>query len=1421
MRGKPLGDMRFGVLKISRSSAIFVLLGLVGSLSFLLSPTPVSAATGINQQLNFQGRLLNTQGATVPDGYYNLEFKIYQGGTGTAAGNPGGTLKWTEDWLNNSGNGVQVKNGFLSVQLGSITPFGTSVNWNDDTLWISMNVGGIGATCTTFSGCTPDGEMLPMKRLSASPYALNSLNATNAANSAALNGKTDADFIQNQNVAAQTTSNFWISGTGKASSLQASTSVVTPALRSVADSTSALQIQNAAGTQTVMNFDTTNGRVGIGTTAPASALHVATNDASTNGAQVTIEQQGSGDATMALKTAAETWSIGVDASDASTLKFGTASTTNTYASLGNTAIGTADDGSDNNIINAAKYTTGASGTLTSLSVYIGCPVSAAPNNQFRLALYSSNSGGTAPQTLLTQNSGTLVTGWNMVSVPTTTVTSGTAYWIAFNTNGTAIANNCFRESTTGGTSVWSSAYTYAAMPASWPGTVSGSASNPSFYGRVLVAGANDNLGLPLLQLTTTGQAIFRNSTDTQSAFRVQNAGGTNVFTTDTLNGYVGIGSGASVPTATLQVAGSLTSAGGAINLNASSNFAVNIATGTSTGAVTIGNVTNAANSVVIAAGATAGITLQTDKVTIGNAMTNTTVQKASQTTTNAAGTSLAINGATGNGTGAGGAVNISGGNGGATNANGGNLNLSGGTATGTGANGLVVITTPTFSTTTNDPNCFTGGAVVTASCTLALSSVNGSAAILAGFSTDGQTATLPDPTIATPGRVIYVTAANGSKDFTLAVNGGGLGNQIAMRQNTTATMIWNGSDWTAAGASSSTTMQAAYDNTLQSAGGAELVVSKTAATNGLTIRDSATNPVNGTLLSIQTSSATTLFSVNSNVTEYAANSGAEVAGSTSTVFPTSTWAAVSGATVTRYTTVGDAIATGQASVSVSTPATAGSGAKDTLTGALTAGQHYNVSFAARLGSGTFTDLEVYYSADGTTASTSCLTGKAVPTSVWAKVNCSFTAPASGITASNAIIIRQSGANAHAFYVDNLSVTIAADYNYATDGGVYDAANFAANWSAVAGSTVARNTTYGQDNSDSAQATTTATGQGVRNKLSINPLPNTLYRVSIYVASSAAGFNSFTVRYSPNGGTSFIDCADYNTRAVSSSLTSFTQVTCYVKTDGTAASSPYIYFLQNDASARSFYVDVFSMTLTSKTTPNVQIGGGSNGGPVTLLTLDRAASAPIASNNEDFLGSMYYDTSLGKLQCYEADGWGACGSSPDSIVTISPEFTNAVLHGTGIGTMTSDICSATLNINDGTSGQPTICSTNETYNFYKWTSPQASAQSYSIYVTYQLPSTFKAFNSGQTSLMGRTDSTNANVSYQVYRNDSTGLNACGPVVQVSSGIQTAWQLGIATGAADPSTCGFTGGNSIVFKISVTASSNANSYVGNLNFSFSNR
>lgn len=153
------------VARRSLCGVLFV--GVLFACLFVYARSPVNAATGINKQINYQARLLNNQGAVVPDGTYNVEFKIYQDGTGcvSSGSSPcGGTLKWTE--TRTGGDKVTVKNGYFSVALGSVTAFGTSVDWNQDSLWLSINIGGTGTP-------TWDGEMLPFRQLAATPYALN------------------------------------------------------------------------------------------------------------------------------------------------------------------------------------------------------------------------------------------------------------------------------------------------------------------------------------------------------------------------------------------------------------------------------------------------------------------------------------------------------------------------------------------------------------------------------------------------------------------------------------------------------------------------------------------------------------------------------------------------------------------------------------------------------------------------------------------------------------------------------------------------------------------------------------------------------------------------------------------------------------------------------------------------------------------------------------------------------------------------------------------------------------------------------------------------------------------------------------------------------------------------------------------------
>lgn len=154
-----------------------------------------SADQNVTQVMNFQGRLLNQSGGLVPDGTYNIQFKIYQDTSHV----------WTETYVNaNSGSGIAVKNGYFSAKLGSITAFGNSVDWSRDDLYLSINVAGKANDCTTFgtSPCVADGEMTPRTHIDAVPIAVYAKNA------GTLNNLSSDKFLQlAQGVQTDATSN--------------------------------------------------------------------------------------------------------------------------------------------------------------------------------------------------------------------------------------------------------------------------------------------------------------------------------------------------------------------------------------------------------------------------------------------------------------------------------------------------------------------------------------------------------------------------------------------------------------------------------------------------------------------------------------------------------------------------------------------------------------------------------------------------------------------------------------------------------------------------------------------------------------------------------------------------------------------------------------------------------------------------------------------------------------------------------------------------------------------------------------------------------------------------------------------------------------------------------------------------------------
>jgi hypothetical protein len=198
----------------------------------LLSVFAIEVKAGFNEQINFQGKLTDSSNVAVPDGDYNMEFKLWTTSTATSTD----YLKWTETCT--STNKITVTNGLFSHLLGSVNSLPDDIF--NQTLWLGVNIGG------TSTDPVWDGEMTPRKKLGAVPAAFEAKR---------LSGKLESAFAtlaENETIAGQWAFNNIFS-------ISASTS------------TTALTLTQS-GTGYAATF--TGGNVGIGTTTPAVKLHV-------------------------------------------------------------------------------------------------------------------------------------------------------------------------------------------------------------------------------------------------------------------------------------------------------------------------------------------------------------------------------------------------------------------------------------------------------------------------------------------------------------------------------------------------------------------------------------------------------------------------------------------------------------------------------------------------------------------------------------------------------------------------------------------------------------------------------------------------------------------------------------------------------------------------------------------------------------------------------------------------------------------------------------------------------------------------------------------------------------------------------------------------------------------------------------------
>lgn len=509
--------MFFKVLNVCRRLTIYVLL-----LSALVScgifiSTPAHATTGINKQINFQGRLYTASGATVPDGYYNIQFKIYQDGDGLSVGNttgsPAGSLKWTESWLNYNGKGVMVKNGFMSVQLGSVNPFGSSVDWNQDTLWLSLNIGDTSVVCSTFASCSPDSEMVPMKRLSATPYAINS---------GLLGGLTSAQFIQLaqgvQTDATTNTNSIFINKTGTGGSI----------INLQAGGTDVFTVTNAGditlgatANHTISVGTASSGIIGKNLTVAAGS----TTNSGTGAAGGTLTLQGGNAGGSGNNNGGDVLIEGGTATGAGTkgiVNIGASS----YTTVTNTTCSADCTITQGNVDNYGTVLVNASVA----NIIMTLP---APTNTTAGRVLNVTSPSGSQDFVLTMNS-----GGNVINVAMRQNTTASMSW-----NGTAWTAGGASNATT-----LQAAYNNGSNPSTVPeikldstrSTIDIQDADVSIGADLLnVRGSNSTgLGTVLFGVSDTGRVTIQGTSDQHSAFRVLSSGGNYLFNINSSNNYV-------------------------------------------------------------------------------------------------------------------------------------------------------------------------------------------------------------------------------------------------------------------------------------------------------------------------------------------------------------------------------------------------------------------------------------------------------------------------------------------------------------------------------------------------------------------------------------------------------------------------------------------------------------------------------------------------------------------------------------------------------------------------------------------------------------------------------------------------------------------------------------------------------------------
>ena len=171
------------------------------------------------------------------------------------------------------------------------------------------------------------------------------------------------------------------------------------------------------------------------------------------------------------------------------------------------------------------------------------------------------------------------------------------------------------------------------------------------------------------------------------------------------------------------------------------------------------------------------------------------------------------------------------------------------------------------------------------------------------------------------------------------------------------------------------------------------------------------------------------------------------------------------------------------------------------------------------------------------------------------------------------------------------------------------------------------------------------------------------------------------------------------------------------------------------------------------------------------------------------------------------------AQPTVKVTLAAEYSGATFTGDGtsnVGSLSSDFCSNVTNLQINTA----LCASGTAHNYYSWTTSEASAQDYDLYVRYQVPSDYATGSMTNLSITGwGTTTASESVTVALWQD---GQNSACSTSSNAVASNATWST--ATVATPLGSCNFTAGDMVTLRVRLVAANNNVARTGNISFNY---